>query len=84
MIGKIGNSLPYLDFANYSPSVNSQRKELLSLISKMPEEMRKKALTEIKALFALSKAQEVTYQTIMTLLNSLNQNAEGSSISIYA
>jgi len=83
LIGRINSSLPYLTFPSYSPTVNSQREELASLISKLPEEMREEALTEIRALYALSKAQEVTYQATMTLLSSLNQDT-GSSISVYA
>ncbi len=85
LIGKVGSSLPSIYLPNYSQTAGRQREEILSLISKMPEEMREKALSELKALFALSKAEEVTYQAIMTLLNSLNQNAAGgSSISVYA
>ncbi len=85
MIGKVGSSLPSVYLPNYSQTTGRQREEILSLISKMPEDMREKALSELKTLFALSKAEEVTYQAIMTLLNSLPQNGEGeSSISVYA
>ncbi len=85
MIGKVGSSLPSVYPPNYSQTTGRQKEEILSLISKMPEDMREKALSELKTLFALSKAEEVTYQAIMTLLNSLPQNRDGgSSISVYA
>ena len=85
LIGKVGSSLPFIYLSNYSQTAGRQREEILSLISKMPEEMREKALSELKALFALSKAERITHQAIMTLLNPLNQNAAGgSSISVYA
>jgi len=94
VIGKVENYGYSLFYPNFqSPQqLNSLKKltedqmeQIISLLGKMPEEMRKRALSEIRSLFALSKAQEVTYQTIIMLINSLNQSAGGeSSISIYA
>ncbi len=85
MIEKVGGSLPSIYLSNYSQTAGREKEEILFLTSKMPEEMREKALSELKAIFALSKAEEVTYQAVMMLLNSLNQNAAGgSSISVYA
>ncbi len=94
MIGKVGNYGYSLFYPNFQSSgqlnflkrlPEDQMKQVISLLGKMPEEMRKRALSEIRGLFAMSKAQEVMYQTIMTLINSLNQNVGGgSSISVYA
>ncbi len=81
MVGKIGSSPLYTNYA----TLLSQKNDLTSLVGKMPEGTKEEAISEIRELFALSKAQEVTYQMVTILLDSLKQNGEsGGSINIYA